>query len=206
MIEELKKGILEEVPQIPLIIDQVSEAIDWCIEEQPEDELVCVLRAGLDVAKFLKKISDPNFYKTHILIASLLVCLPNKAEDSERFRIFESASGSVRKALEELRVPKEEIDKRGGFNALTVKLATLGRTNQDYLGVSFYSILETLKLMVEGMKEGKVKSPITPQDYIMTLGYAYVLANLRMSGIELRDDVRAIMNEIEIILAQDLVY
>ena len=204
-IELLRKGIIAEVPQVPFLIDQVDNAISWCIEEHEEGDLVKILETSLDVAKYIRSVSDPNFYKTHLLLASLLGDIEN-VKENEKFKQYQTASGAVEKSINALLVNKEDIAKRGCFNALNIHLATLARTDQECFIVALYGILHDLKNIISGMKEAGVKSPITPQDYITILGYAYTMTNLRMSGLNVLNKARELMNQINIILNNDVIY
>ena len=205
LIETLRKSIIAELPQVPFVIDQVDKAIDWCIDEHDDGIIVRVLNTSLDVAKYVKSISDPNFYKTHLVIASLIGDIPNVLED-EKFNIFKTASGAVEKAIKKVIVDKTLTKERGCFNALNIWLTKLAREDEEAFVVMLYGIMSDLKDLTAGLKEAGVKTPVTPQNYITVLGYAYVLSNLRMAGLNLLDKTRVIMNEIEIILNNDVIY
>ena len=204
-IEFLKKSIIEEAPQVPFVIDQIGHAIDWCIKAHDEGDIVKILEISLDVARYAKQTSDPNFYKTHLVIASLIADIEDATEDSN-FQMYKTASNIVETTVKQLKVPKELIEQRGHFNALNIHLTQLARVNGEYFLIALYSILHDLKDIVGGMKQVGVKSPITPQNYITILGYAYVIANLRMANLSLLDAARAVMNEISIILNNDVIY
>lgn len=203
---ELKKrAIIEQLPQIPFIIDQVGEAVDWCIEEHDEGITSRILDTSIDVAKYVTKISEPKFYRTYLVIASLIGDIPDVLT-KERFEKFKSASGIIEKTIKSIVVDPKLIEERGCFNALSIHLATLARTNEEALNVVLYGILYDVKDITEGLKKIEQKAPITPQNYITILGYAYVLSNLRMANLNLLNDTKMILNEISIILNNDVIY
>lgn len=205
IVDLLKKDILVEVPQVPYVLDQVGHAIDWCIEANDEGSVVKVLKTSLDVAKYAKSISEPNFYKTHLLIASLIGDIDNVKEDA-KFEMYKTASGIVAKTIDEIIIDKNLIETRGCFNALSIWITNLARTNEEAFVVMLYGILNDLKESIEGLKVVNEKAPITPEDYVQILGYAYVLSNLRMSNLSLLDSTREIINQISIILNNDVIY
>lgn len=204
-IELLKKAIIEELPQIPYVVDQVGYAIDWSVEEHDEGVIIKTLEATLDVARYVRNNSDQNFYKTQYVIASLIGDIPNVLED-ERFDRFKTASGTVEKAIDEIRIKDDLIKDRGCFNALSMHIVELGRTNQDSLVTALYGILHDIKDIVKGLKEAGVKTIVTPTDYITILGYAYVMTNLRMANLDLLDSTRTVVNDIALILNYDVIF
>ena len=204
-IKELKNGILNEVPQVPFIIDQIDYAIQWCLDAHDESTAIKVLKISLEVAKYVKSISDPNFYKTHLLIASLISDIEGVKED-EKFSRFKTASGAVEKTLDAVMVNKDLITNRGCFNALNIWLTNLAATNEEAFTVMLYGILIDLKEVTEGLRDVSIKSPITPEDYVQVLGYAYVMANLRMANLRLLESTRLLINQIEIILNNDVIF
>ena len=203
--ELLKKAILAEVPQVPFVIDQVGAAIDWCIDGHEEGVVAKLLEAALDVAKFVRTVSEPNFYKTPLLIASLIGDIDGVLED-ERFKMYQSASGSVEKVIKAILVDQKLIEQYGCFKALTIHLAQVYRINEEYLMLLLYGILYDLKEITAGLKATGTKAPITPQDYISVLGYAYTIGNFKMNGFNLLGYTRSLINEIDIILNSDVIY
>ena len=204
-IEFLKKSILAEVPQVPFIIDQVGAAIDWCIEGHEDGIVVKLLETSLDVAKYVKSISEPAFYKTQLLIASLIGDIEGVLED-EKFKIFKTASGAVEKAINTMLLDKKLIEDYGCFKALTIHLAQVARIDEECLAVLLYGILHDLIEITAGLKDAEVKAPITPQDYISVLGYSFVLENLKVSNFNLLESTRLLINDIDIILNNDIKY
>ena len=204
-IQILKQAILEEVPQIPFIVDQVGFALKLCIEYHDKGVVVKVLEAALDVAKYVRSISEPNFYRTHLLVASLIGDIPNILED-ERFNIFKTASQSVEKTIRKIIIDEKLTEERGCFNAITMHLTQLALEDEECMVIMLYGILHDLQEIVEGMKKAGVKTPITPQDYLTIMGYAYVMSNLRMANLNLLFTTRDVIDKIEVLLNNDVNY
>lgn len=204
-IENLKKGIINELPQIPFIIDQVGDAIAWAEEVLNEGELIKTLKVANTVANWVATISDPNFYKTHLVIASILADIPD-AMSNERFLKFDSLSKSVENTLQSIKVNSEETKSRGCFNALTIHLVQLARKDEEALAIMLYKVLNDLEELIVGIKSVEVKTPITPEDYVTVLGYALVMANIRMSNLSLLNYNQELLNQINIILNNDVIY
>ena len=76
----------------------------------------------------------------------------------------------------------------------------------DVFTISLFSIKHTLKEIIEGMKKANVKTPITGSDYITVLGYALVMANIRMTDIKMSNSAYKVYNDIAIMLNEDLKY
>ncbi len=204
-IQNLKRAIMEEIPQIPFVQDQVGFALKLCVEYHREADVVKVLEAALEVAKYVKSISEINFYKTHLLVASLIGDITNIIED-DRFKVFKTASQSVEKTIQKVSIDPKLIEERGCFNAITIHLTQLAKEDEECFVIMLYGILYDLKEVIAGMKKAGVKAPITPQDYITIMGYAYVMANLRMANLSLLFTTKDVINEIEIILNTDVIY
>lgn len=199
MTNKLEKSIIEVLPQIPYVIDQVGEALKWAKEEVPAGSYDKVLKIAYDVALYAKDTSDRNFFKTHLVIASILSNIENALEQ-ERFSTFDTASKSAEKSLKALNIPQEEIEKRGCFKAVLMHLVPLAKESEDLFAVALIGIKHDLKEILDGLKNVDIKAPITSEDYLKVLGYAFVIANVRMARLNLLDKVHAIYNEIEIML------
>ena len=202
---EVKAAILGELPQIPFIIDQVDKAIDWCIEAHDKGVVSRILNTALDVAKYTREISDPNFYKTHLVIAALIGDIKDVLED-ENFAIYRTASHAVENTIKKVIIDPKLTEDRGCFNALNIWLTKLAKEDESAFVVILYGILNDIKEVIGGLKEVGSKAPITPQNYITILGYAYVMANLRMANLNLLDRTRVLVNEIEVLLNNDVIY
>ena len=194
----LEKGILEKLPAIPFIMDQVGAAMEWLKSEKEESEYLKALRVALKVVEYTVTNSNVNFFKTHLIVASLLSGIP-EATKNEKFKIFDSASKSVEKTLEKIIVnPKIQEDK-GCFKALILHMAPLVNENQDYLAIMLLGILEDLEEITNGMRKANVKTPITREDYVIILGYSIVISSLyTVKG--LLSSTASILNDIQIIL------
>ena len=201
-IKVLENGIIEKLPQIPFVIDQVGYAMDWARTEYDEGAYYKNIKFTLDVADYTSKISQPNFFKTYLIIAALLIDIENPTENP-KFEIFQSASHSVENAVKDIRVNPSLSEERGCFKAFTMHAVNLAKTNQEYFAVLLLSILHDLQDIAQGMKEANVKAPVTPADYIKILGYAFTLTNIRMSKLNLLNEVREILNKIDIVLNND---
>ena len=202
---DLEKSIIAELPQIPYVIDQVGSAIKWAKEALTEGEYNKAIEVAWDVTKFSKESSDPNFFKTHLVIASLLSFIP-EALEKEEFKMFDTASQAVKKTLEAITIPPELTQERGCFKAILLTLAPLAKTSEECFALLLFGIKHDLEEILKGMKKAQIKTPITPNDYIAVLGYANVMANLRMANLKLLDRTYKIFNDIEIILNNEFNY
>lgn len=196
---KLEKGIIELLPQIPYVIDQVGEALKWAKEVLPEGEYNKTLKVAFEVTQFAKDISDPNFFKTHLVIASILSNI-EKAKENKKFEKFDTASKATERALDDLIVDKKSIEEKGCFKALLLHLVPLAKKDENLFVVSLIGIKNDLEEIVKGMEKANIKTPITAQDYVTILGYAFILDNIRMARLNLLEKSWKIYNEINILL------
>ena len=200
MTEELlKNSILELVPAVPFVIDQVAAAMDWVKEEVEESEYLKALRVALKVAEYTTKVSNPNFYKTHLIIASLLSNVKNPLEN-EKFKMYDTASKSVELAVKATTIDPKVQEDRGCFKALLLHIVPLLKVNQDYVVVMLCGILEDLENISRVLDKAGVKAPITREDYVILLGYDMVISAIYQSKGNILNDTASILNDIQIIL------
>ena len=194
-----EQSIIEILPQIPYVIDQVGEALKWAKEEAPEGTYNKIVDVAYEVAEYARSVSDTNFYKTHLVITSILSNI-EKAVENDRFSTFDTASKATEKALQAYNIPVETIEKYGCFKAILMHLVPLAKENEDLFAVALIGIKHDLQEILKGMEKANIKSPITSEDYITILGYSFVMANVRMARLNLLDKVHKIYNDIEILL------
>ena len=197
--ELLEKSIIELLPPVPYVVDQVGSAMNWVKDVKEEGEYLKALRVALKVAEYTAKVSNPNFYKSHLIIASLLSNIPNALED-EKFSIFDTASKSVEKALKAVTIDPKSQEERGCFKALTLHVVPLINVDQDYLVVMLCGIWEDLEDIARVIDKADVKTPITREDYVILLGYTMVINNIYSSKANILNETGSILNEIQIIL------
>lgn len=198
-IEKLEQSIYEVLPQIPYVVDQVGEAIKWAKEELKEGELNKALRVAYEVAKFTASISNPNFFKTHLVIASILSNIDDVV-NKERFKTFDTTSKSVEKALNDLLVPPEKVKENGCFKSVLLQLIPLFKKDEDLFAIALIGIKFDLKEITDTLAQANIKEPITAKDYVTILGYALVIANIRMANLKMLDRTYSIYNEIVTLL------
>ena len=202
---QLEDSIIQELPQIPYVIDQVGEALNWAKETLNEGDYNKLLNFTFEIVEYTKSISDPSFFKTHYVVASILTGIPS-AKTNERFAKFDSASKAVEKALDALTVPPENLEKYGCFKALMLHLIPLAKENMELFTISLIGIKNSLSDVLAGIKAAGIKAPITAHDYITILGYALVIANIRMANLKMTNDAYRIYNDISIVLNNELNY
>ena len=193
--EKLEKSLYEVLPQIPYVIDQVGEALKWVKEEAKEGEYNKIIKTTYEVAKFTADISNPNFFKTHLVLASILSNIKD-ALKNEKFEKFDTTSKATEKALEELYIAPEKVEEQGCFKSVLMNLIPLAKKDENLFAVALIGIKNDLLEIMEGMKKTDIKTPITAQDYISILGYSLIIANIRMSNLKLLDRTYIIYNDI----------
>ena len=204
-IEQLEKALIESVPQIPYVVDQVGHAMKWAKEAQDEGTYYNTIAYALEVAKYVHTVSETNFYKVHLVIGALLMDIDNPVAD-ERFKPFDSASKSVENTLQTLKVNEKTVEDYGCFKAMTMHVVQLAHKDEDCFVIYMLAMLKDLEDISRGMKEVGAKSPITAEDYVKVLGYDLVMANIRMSNLSLLNTTREVLNNITIKLNNDFKY
>ena len=202
---QLEESIIQELPQIPYVIDQVDEALKWAKEALDEGEYNRTLKVAYEVAEFTRTVSDAAFFKTHYVVASILSSIEN-AKDNERFAKFDSASKSVEKALDALVINPKDVEERGCFKSVMLHLIPLAKEKMELFTVGLIGMKHVLLEILGGLKRANVKSPITASDYVTILGYALVIANIRMANLSMTNGAYKVFNEISIMLNSDMNY
>lgn len=193
--KKLERGLYDYLPQIPYVIDQVGEALKWAKDDLSEGEYIKTLKVANDVAKFTTSISNPNFYKTHFVVASILSNIPDVLE-KEEFKTFDSTSKAVENTLKALIIPEEQIKSTGCFKSILLQLVPLAKKDEDLFAIALIGMKHDLEEIIEGMEKVEVQEPITAKDYITILGYALVIANIRMANLKMLDRTYLIYNDI----------
>lgn len=204
-MQNLEKSIIEKLPQIPYVIDQVGEALDWAREALNEGEYINLLKLTYEVAEFTTKISNPSFYKTHYVIATILSGIED-VKENERFSKFDSASKSVEQTLDAITISPKSIEENGCFKAIMLHLLPLAKDNMDLFTLGLMGIKHALQPVLKGLKDAEIKTPITGNDYVTILGYALVIANIRMANISMSNEAHKVFNEISVMLNKDVNY
>ena len=199
MTDVLEKGIIEQLPQIPYVLDQVGEALKWAKEELSQGEYYKVLETANEVAKYTKSISDPNFYKVHLVLASILTNIENVLK-KDRFAKFDTPSKATEKALEKINVQPKDVEEKGCFKSILLKLVPLAKEDENLFVIFLIGIKHDLQEILKGMEKANVKVPITAKDYVTILGYAFVMDNIRMARLDLLNSSWKVYNDITIIL------
>lgn len=202
---QLEKSIIEQLPQIPYVIDQISEALTWAKESLDEGDYNSLLELTYDVTEFTKKVSDPNFFKTHYVIATILSSIED-VKKNERFSKFDSASKAVEKTLDSITVLPKDVEDKGCFKATLIHLIPLAKANMDLFTINLIGIKHDLEKIRKGTQGASVNSPITADDYIIILGYALIMANIRMANLTLTNEAYQVYNDISVMLNNELKY
>ena len=205
MMTDFKKGIIESLPQVPYVLDQVGEALDWAKEELDDGDYTKTLKVAYEVTNYVASISDPHFFKVHYVVATILSYIPDVLKN-EKLAKFDSASGAVVNSLKGLIVPPETIENKGCFKGVMLHLIPLAKKNMDLFTISLIGIKNDLQAIIEGASKAKIKTPITGNDYITVLGYALVMANIRMANLTLVGGSYKVYNDITIMLNNDFNY
>ena len=165
--------IMANLPTSQFIVDLVGEAIKVAGEKYP-DEFETRLDIALRMSEYAKEVSQPLYYKAHLVIAPLVAGL-----EASEVNKLETASGTLSKACAPLGV---------FVNAKTFKqkwkaLFELSKVDVDVLGTA----LMFAKVAVD--KAFKEK------DLYTLAGYAYIEVNIRQSGMFINHTVRKYYNE-----------
>lgn len=205
---QLEKSIIEQLPQIPYVIDQVSEALTWAKESLDEGDYNSLLELTYEVVEFTKRVSDPNFFKTHYVIATILSGIESteNIKNDKKFSKFDSASKAVEKTLDSITVLPKDVEDKGCFKATLMHLIPLAKTNMDLFTINLIGVKHDLEKIRKGAQGASVNSPITADDYIIILGYALIMANIRMANLTLTNEAYQVYNEISVILNNELKY
>ena len=165
--------IMANLPTSQFIVDLVGEAIKVAGEKYP-DEFETRLDIALRMAEYAKEVSQPLYYKAHLVIAPLVAGL-----EASEVNKLETASGTLSKACAPLGV----FVTAKTFKQKWKALFELSKVDVDVLGTA----LMFAKVAVD--KAFKEK------DLYTLAGYAYIEVNIRQSGMFINHTVRKYYNE-----------
>lgn len=201
----IERSIMESLPQVPYVLDQVGAAMKWRKKETCKNSYEETLRTTLDLCKYVRTISEGNFYKAHLVTAFLLMGIDN-CLNKEEFDFFRSASGAIEDSIRSITLDKDLVKEKGYYRALAIRVSELAVENEEYLALILFNILLGLRETSSGMSVANVKVPITFEDYTEVLGAALLIAYFRLSNKSLLFTTRDIINSIEILLNEKFNY
>lgn len=199
--EQLSKSIIEQLPQIPYIVDQVGLAIDKVFEKLQTEEALKVLEDTLSVIDYTLKVSQPQFFKTHLVLVSLLASISSKLSEEELSK-FDTASGTFKQKFEQYRIDKSNVEKVGEYKATTMHLTNLAQNEQDLFTLSILNINSLLEKFLNMKQEVALDEDYKKMTQYTVMGYAVVEVNLRMilNNINLLQPSRDAYNRFMILL------
>ena len=165
--------IMANLPTSQFIVDLVGEAIKVAGEKYA-DEFETRLGIDLRMSEYAKEVSQPLYYKAHLVIAPLVAGL-----EASEVNKLETASGTLSKACAPLGV----FVTAKTFKQKWKALFELSKVDVDVLGTA----LMFAKVAVD--KAFKEK------DLYTLAGYAYIEVNIRQSGMFINYTVRKYYNE-----------
>ena len=165
--------IMANLPTSQFIVDLGGEAIKVAGEKYP-DEFETRLGIALRMSEYAKEVSQPLYYKAHLVIAPLVAGL-----EASEVNKLETASGTLSKACAPLGV----FITAKTFKQKWKALFELSKVDVDVLGTA----LMFAKVAVD--KAFKEK------DLYTLAGYAYIEVNIRQSGMFINHTVRKYYNE-----------
>ena len=165
--------IMANLPTSQFIVDLVGGAIKVAGEKYP-DEFETRLDIALRMSEYAKEVSQPLYYKAHLVIAPLVAGL-----EASEINKLETASGTLSKACAPLGV----FVTAKTFKQKWKALFELSKVDVDVLGTA----LMFAKVAVD--KAFKEK------DLYTLAGYAYIEVNIRQSGMFINHTVRKYYNE-----------
>lgn len=175
MTQITKKMVMELLPQIPFVMDQVSNAVNY-VEEHTPDKLKDALALAYEVGKYAQKTSSEHYFKYDLIIMALLKHIG--IDDLLKDKIIEVGS-KVQQGLELLTITDDKLKEYGTAKATLNKLIEVYKTDKELLVVMFNELINTL----EEAKEHLNKETI--------LSIAIVEANLRLNRLELNNNINA---------------
>lgn len=190
----LINSIMEYVPQVTFVLEQIGQAINIAKENYSEAELEEVLKVTVKVAKYAKEVSNSEaFFKYHLIVISLL----QNIEDMSKLSMFETQSNKVINGIQALNTSEEDVKAKGWVRATVLQLANLYNTDQDLFAVSMLSMQEILDKIATSYATTKV---LTNEENIAVLRLALVEQTIRMNKYQYLAPVSAIMNNILVTL------
>ena len=175
------QALMGELPTINFVIDLVGKAVDIAYASCGDGEaFIDALEVATRMARFSKKVSQPNFYNTALVLAPLLI----KA-DEESIKLVDGTSKSVTKYVEGLK----SVLFANGYKERWLAMVKFNSVDSYAIGIvlTFYDyILEQI------LK--KPEEQLTDKERMCILGLGYIEVCMRKSSVTITSEVREIYN------------
>ena len=165
--------IMANLPTSQFIVDLVGEAIKVAGEKYP-DEFETRLGIALRMSEYAKEVSQPLYYKAHLVIAPLVAGL-----EASEVNKLETASGTLSKACAPLGV----FITAKTFKQKWKALFELSKVDVDVLGTALM------------FAKVAVNKAFREKDLYTLPGYAHIEVHIRQSGMFINHTVRKYYNE-----------
>lgn len=172
-------AIMAHIPANPYIVDLVARAINIAFENLSEGEFARRLYTVNKTAEFIGKNSNPNFFKHHIIMASILYGLGEATYNSldTPAKVLTEATTSLTKVL----CSKRCKDK---WNAMY----KIGTTDEDLLAAALIALNADVVYLLNCV-------PLTHAEEIRLIADGYIEVCLRNSKVTITNAVYPIYNE-----------
>lgn len=185
--QKLIQSITGELPQIDFVVDQVGAALALAADTLTERQFHRALRIAVNVTKFAKETSEPQYFKYNLIITALLKDVQNLSSHAG-FKTFDTTSNIVGKNIEALKTTEDE-KARGYYKGGVLKLARLFNLNQELFLIEVLSLTDDLEAL-----------DLVADVHPFLLGCAFMNANFRMCNFELLSSVQIYYNKFMSIL------
>lgn len=140
-IDGYVNSIMENVPQVPFVVEQIGQAINIAKVEYDDKKLVKILENTIEVSKYAKEESkSTQFFKYHLIVISLL----KDIKDMTKLKPFETQSNKIVNSIKLMQLDEKEINKKGFVRATALHLMQLFNLDQELFMISIIEIQQEL--------------------------------------------------------------
>lgn len=190
----LINSIMEYVPQVTFVIEQIGQALNIAKANYSETELEEILTVTVDVAKYAKEVSNSEaFFKYHLIVISLL----QNINDMSKLSMFETQSNTVINGIQAIKPDVEQIKAKGFVKATVVKLAKLFKENQDLFALEILNTQMVLNNLITNYNKTRTW---TNEELILLMQIAMIEQTIRMNKFTYLSPVANIVNNLLITL------
>lgn len=172
--DEKVQKIMANLPTSQFVVDLVGEAIKVSEKEFKSSDFERRLDIAYKMSVYAKEVSQPMYYKTHLVVAPLVAGL-----EASQINRLETASGTLSKACAPLGV----FVRKPFFKDRWHAMFELSKVDVDVLAAAFMFATEELR------------DAVTHNNLYVMTGFAYIEVNIRQSGMFINHTIRKFYNE-----------
>lgn len=221
MLQEIRdpqvliNSIMEELPQVPLIVNSVYKGIAIAekyltkvtrLYDTEDNMYLHALRVALRTAQYAKQTSNQMYFKYELIIIALLHDLLEDADSPEvqqDLQIFKSTNNNIMNGIISLTNDNVEIAGMGTGKYMGIKFTKLLKQDEDLFLVKLFDRLDNL-ISLPAIKKTELYNEDAEKGELFIRNYYLetqnIVLNLALAKMIIPDNIYMIYNELLLLL------